>query len=346
MILLLSIFGVAMYLFNSVPNGETHTGDGDHYGEIHPSGSANTSIPAHVAGLTGLVSTSGSVYTTSSAHTMKSGALLIPYRLLDKERYLSEDRSWGAVIRVFPDSKGNIWVLKWCGRNTCLGSDLDSILKFIANGSFLKSLGSGPQGFFIDREDNIWVTDAVGLWIPDAQIYLDKEMTKGHVVMKFSSDGELLLTLSYQGNPADGPGQFNQSSDVVVAKDGHIFVADGHQLSGNNRFVKFTSDDEYVLDWGKEGSDLGQFLYPYAIALDSRGIVFVDDRRNNRIQISSSLYTVGNSPVKYLQDLKCTLTLMGICNDALALHYNSSSGREKGKIRKSIEQLNVKEVYI
>ena len=63
------------------------------------------------------------------------------------------------------------------------------------------------------------------------------------------------------------------------------------------------------------------------------------------LQISSSLYTVGNSPASYLQGVKCALSVMGICNDTLALPYTSFGDQEKEKIRKSLEQLNVEEVF-
>ena len=51
---------------------------------------------------------------------------------------------------------------------------------------------------------------------------------KGHQVFKFSPDGKLLLTLGKAGVAGDGPDTFNQPSDVVVAANGDIFVADGH----------------------------------------------------------------------------------------------------------------------
>ena len=220
----------------------------------------------------------------------ESGSVLPnPYRALGTWGNLPGGRSWGAVIGVFPDSEGNIWVLERCGRNSCLGTDQDPVLKFDADGNLLKSFGGGifawPHGFYIDRDDNIWVTDAAGLWIPDAQPYLDDAEEKGHVVVKFSPAGEVLLTLGEAGVPGETPDRFNQPSDVVVAEDGHIFVADGHQLRGNNRVVKFTPDGEYVLEWGEEGTDIGEFRDPHAIAIDSRGRVFVGDRMNNRIQL-------------------------------------------------------------
>lgn len=59
------------------------------------------------------------------------------------------------------------------------------------------------------------------------------------------------------------------------------------------------------------------------------------------LQISSSLYTVGNSPAKYLQGLKCALSLMGICNDTLALPYRSFGDKERKAVEKSLKNLDL-----
>jgi sugar lactone lactonase YvrE len=49
--------------------------------------------------------------------------------------------------------------------------------------------------------------------------------------------------------------------------------------------VKFTKDGMFIKSWGTRGSAPGQFDTPHAIAIDSRGRVFVADRANNRIEI-------------------------------------------------------------
>jgi sugar lactone lactonase YvrE len=104
-------------------------------------------------------------------------------------------------------------------------------------------------------------------------------------VLKFSRDGKLLLALGKAGVPGDGPDTFNQPSDVVVAANGDIFVADGHGGNSNARVVKFSKDGSFIKAWGKKGSAPGEFDTPHTIALDSRGRLFVGDRNNNRIQI-------------------------------------------------------------
>ena len=73
-------------------------------------------------------------------------------------------------------------------------------------------------------------------------------------------------------------------TDVVVAPNGDIFVADGH-TGKNNRIVKFTKEGKFIKEWGKQGTGPGEFSEPHCIAMDSRGRVIVGDRNNNRIQI-------------------------------------------------------------
>jgi len=228
-------------------------------------------------------------FKTRDSFNEHSEKLPNPYRSVGGWGNLPDGRVWGAVTGVFPDDEGNIWVLERCGQNTCLGSDLDPVLKFDSDGNLLKSFGGGlfawPHGFFVDKDGNIWVTDAAGYWIPDAEPWRDKEKEKGHTVYKFSPDGEILLKLGEPGKPDNGPNHFNMPTDVVVAENGNIFVSDGHQVHGNNRVVKFDPDGTFLTEWGKRGTALEKFREPHTIAIDSKGRVFVGDRMNNRIQI-------------------------------------------------------------
>jgi len=105
------------------------------------------------------------------------------------------------------------------------------------------------------------------------------------VVVKFSPEGKVLMTLGAPGQSGNGPDHFTSPSDVVVAANGDVFVADGHNENGNNRVVKFSKDGKFINAWGKGGWAPGEFHALHAIAMDSSGRIFVGDRGNNRIQI-------------------------------------------------------------
>lgn len=209
--------------------------------------------------------------------TDQAGSLPNPYRTVENGFKLPAGRTWGSTAAVDVDRNGHIWVGERCGANSCAGSNLAPVLEFDQSGKLLKSFGAGmfvfPHGIGVDRDGNVWVTDGQG------------ENGKGHQVFKFSPDGKLLLTLGKPGVTGDGPDAFNQPSDVLVAPNGDIFVADGHGRDSNARIVKFSKDGKFLKTWGRKGSAPGEFDTPHALAMDSRGRLFVADRNNNRIQI-------------------------------------------------------------
>jgi len=200
-----------------------------------------------------------------------------PYRTVESWFKLPDGRMWGSTSAVEVDRDGNLWVAERCGANSCAGSNLPSILKFDASGKLLKSFGEGmfvfPHGIYVDPQGNIWVTDGQG------------KDGKGQQVFKFNPDGKVLMTLGKAGVAGDGLDTFNQPSDVIVAANGDIFVADGHGGNTNARVVKFSKDGKFIKTWGKKGSAPGDFDTPHALAFDSKGRLFVGDRANNRIQI-------------------------------------------------------------
>ncbi|MDZ7668264.1 MAG: peptidyl-alpha-hydroxyglycine alpha-amidating lyase family protein [Gammaproteobacteria bacterium] len=162
---------------------------------------------------------------------------------------------------------------------------MDPVLLFDLDGNVVRSFGAGliawPHGMFVDADDNVWVTDAVGYApVPDGW---------GHVVYKFSPHGELLMTLGRKGVAGDGKDTFRKPNDVVVAANGDIFVADGHGSGpdepANNRIVKFSADGTYLMEFGVAGSGTGEISEPHALAMDSQGRLFVGDRGNSRVLI-------------------------------------------------------------
>jgi len=204
------------------------------------------------------------------------------YQTIEGWAKLPRGREWGATSAVYPAPDGrHIWVAERCGANLCVESDADPVLLFDQSGKLVRSFGAGliawPHGIFVDSEGNVWIADAVG--------YAPVPEGWGHVIYKFSKDGELLMTLGKKGVAGSGRDTFNKPSDVLVAPNGDIFVADGHDAGGNNRIVKFAPDGTYIKEWGSEGQADGQFVDPHALAMDSAGRLFVGDRGNSRIQI-------------------------------------------------------------
>ncbi len=196
---------------------------------------------------------------------------------------LPDGRAYGATSAVYPGPDGRtVWVAERCGQNSCVDrQELATVFQFDLSGRRLRSFGAGlfawPHGMFVDSAGNVWVTDAVGFGAQPEGM--------GHVVYKFSPEGELLMTLGTKGVAGQGPNTFTQPSDVLVAPNGDIFVADGHGAEGNNRIVKLSPDGRFLKEWGSTGTGPGEFQDPHDLAMDSQGRLFVADRANNRIQI-------------------------------------------------------------
>ncbi|MDA0313212.1 MAG: peptidyl-alpha-hydroxyglycine alpha-amidating lyase family protein [Gemmatimonadetes bacterium] len=206
-----------------------------------------------------------------------------PYRTVEGVwAELPNGRTWGSTSAVYTAPDGmSIWVADRCGANTCVGSDVDPVLRYDLDGNLMTSFGVGmvvwPHGMFVDAEGNVWVADAVG--------FGDTPTGRGHVVLKFSPEGELLMKLGEDGVAGTDQSHFDRPNDVLVAPDGSIFVADGHNPTGNNRIMKFAADGTFLLEWGTTGGDNGEFREPHALAMDSQGRLFVADRYNNRLQL-------------------------------------------------------------
>jgi sugar lactone lactonase YvrE len=202
-----------------------------------------------------------------------------PYRMEENWAKLPDGRKWGEAIAVEVDhSDGkSIWVFDRCGANECTNSMIPPIQKFDSSGKFVRAFGAGmfavPHGFYVDREGNVWATDQIA------------RNGKGADVIKFSPEGKVLMTLGKSGMPGNGPDYLDGPSDVIVAPNGDIYVADGHGGAANDRIVKFSKDGKFIRAWGKHGKGPGEFDVLHGIALDSAGRVFVADRANSRIQI-------------------------------------------------------------
>jgi DNA-binding beta-propeller fold protein YncE len=213
------------------------------------------------------------------AGALPSNNLPNPYKI-EEFGQLPNGRKLGATSGIDIDRDGkSVWVFERCGGNTCDGSTVAPLLKFDSAGRLVASFGANmfvyPHGVFVDDDENIWVTDNQP----------NKEHTKGNQVVEFSPTGRVLLTLGTPGVTGDGPDAFNQPSDVVVAPNGNIFVADGHGGDTNARIVKFDKTGKYLMEWGSKGSGQGEFDTPHGLLIDAQGRLLVADRGNSRIQV-------------------------------------------------------------
>jgi NHL repeat len=210
-------------------------------------------------------------------------------------------RRWGEVIRVHVAPDGNIWVFQRCfhdkpsGDATCLnrGDANPPLLEFSPSGALLKQLGVGlfahPHGFTVDRNGNLWTTDTndeesiLGMAAKNA-----RGVAMGQTVMKLSPKGDVLMTIGTPGVGGNGPSLLDRPTGVAIAANGTIFVADGHSRNRSNsaRIVKYAPDGKFLKEWGRMGSEPGNFREPHDLYVGgSKGYVYVADRQNNRIQV-------------------------------------------------------------
>ncbi len=207
-----------------------------------------------------------------------------------------------SAIDIDPDGK-SIWIVERCGTlNNCIGSQVNPVMEFDSTGKVQRQFGKGlfvyPHGMFVDRDGNVWATDlqtnfnrpfvmGTNNRMPDAP-----KGTKpaGAVVMKFSHDGKLLMTLGTPGVSGNDASHFSQPSDVLVARNGDIFVADGHDTQpSNHRIVKFDKTGKFIKAWDACGTatnlPLSKIDCTHSLAMDSQGRLFVANRGNSRISI-------------------------------------------------------------
>jgi DNA-binding beta-propeller fold protein YncE len=200
-----------------------------------------------------------------------------PYHVVENWAKLPPGRVWGMAIGVDIDRDGtSVWVFDRCGGKTCEGSKVAPIQKFDAGGNFITSFGAGifnwPHGLAAAADGTVWVTDG-----------------KDQTVRQFGPDGRAMMVLGKPGVAGNGGDTFNSPSDVLIAPNGDIFVADGHGdfpvKNTNDRIVKFSKDGKFIKAWGRHGTAQGDFDVPHGLAMDSAGRLFVADRANDRIQI-------------------------------------------------------------
>jgi sugar lactone lactonase YvrE len=220
---------------------------------------------------------------TDQVQPVNSGAN--PYRVIRDWAHV-EGRAWGGSNGVAIDRDGRtVWATDRCSPGTtpgCLGTNANPVHHFDESGKEIRSFGGGmfvwPHGIHVDRDGNIWVTDARA------------EQSKGSVVVKFSSEGRVLLTLGKPGVRGNPPEALTDPTAVVTDPgNGDVYVAESHADVSDpalvGRISVFTKSGKFIRTIGKTGTGPGEFRTPHALAFDSKGRLVVADRHNHRIQI-------------------------------------------------------------
>lgn len=159
------------------------------------------------------------------------------------------------------DNQDQLYIVDMTGR----------IQVFTAEGDYLRywrtpiSKAGKPCGLTFDREGNLLVAD-----------------THYFRMLVYTPEGTLLEHKTIGGENGHGPGQFNFVTDCVQDSKGNYYVS---EYGDFDRIQKFTSEGEFVLQWGSHGSRPLQFIQPRTLAIDQHDHIWVADACNHRIQV-------------------------------------------------------------
>ena len=216
----------------------------------------------------------------------------------------------GSTLGVGVDSRDHVFIVhrpETLDGRTEVGASLDppsgqccipapNVLEFDPDGNLVNSWGGSGDGFVwpggnhgltLDPRDNIWIAG--------------NQMGDSHI-LKFTRDGRFLLQVGEPGQGIDSNDttSFARPAKIAFGPEGdEAIVADGY---GNRRVAVIDAETgEFKRYWGAYGNrpsdeDLGpydpdaepapQFRSPVHCAeVSDDGLIYVCDRRNDRIQV-------------------------------------------------------------
>ncbi len=224
---------------------------------------------------------------------------------------LPDEWTLGQVAGIAVDSRDHVWILQrpWSLQSDELAVNTGAVccrpappvLEFTPDGEFVQGWGGEGDGYewpadehgiHVDHLDNVWISSAGGPRLG--------QRTENHL-LKFSRDGTFLLQIGRRGESGGSldPLNLNNAADMYVhPATNELFVADGYV---NRRVIVFDADTgEYRRMWGAygdvpddeapnrpalEGPPSRHFNTVHGIRVSRDGLVYVADRRNNRVQV-------------------------------------------------------------
>jgi DNA-binding beta-propeller fold protein YncE len=253
---------------------------------------------ALVAATVGLV---GALFGVEAIDAQRSGEVMAPRFTVDPfwPKPLPNRWLFGQVSGVAVDRHDHVWIVQ---RPKSLTEDergaalnpprslcclpAPPVIELDAEGRLLQAWG-GPgsgydwpaneHGIFVDHQDHVWLAG---------------NGEKDHHILKFTRTGRFLMQI---GKPGAGTGDHDtrnlgRPADVRLdPTTSELYVADGY---GNHRVIVFDAvTGAYKRHWGANGRPPGErgvkpFGNPvHCVRIAADGLVYVCDRRNNRIQV-------------------------------------------------------------
>ena len=195
---------------------------------------------------------------------------------------------WGNTHGVVEDSQGNIHVHHTVHATS---ESPDSMVVFDRDGKFIRSWGKELRGVAhgLDirregRDEFLYLTanaaNPKATPQPELHSVVLKTTLTGEIVWKIQGPPDIE---AYRPAPDGTPRRYNPTN-VAIAPNGDVYVADGY---GSSYVNQYNSRGEYIRTFGGRGSAAGQLAEPHGIWVDTRSAtptVVVADRRNNRLQ--------------------------------------------------------------
>jgi DNA-binding beta-propeller fold protein YncE len=222
-------------------------------------------------------------------------------------------RQWilGQVSGLAVDARDHVWILQrpWSVADDEKAADPEApcctpappVMEFDVAGNYIQGWGGEGAGYewpkdehtiFVDYKDNVWISSAGG-----PRLATRKE----NQILKFTQRGAFLMQIGHRGMSKGSvdTDNFNNAADIYVyPKTNELFVADGYV---NRRVIVLDADTgKFKRMWGAYGNppddaapnrlqDDGpgpqQFNLVHGVRVSDDGLVYVADRRNNRMQV-------------------------------------------------------------
>jgi DNA-binding beta-propeller fold protein YncE len=217
----------------------------------------------------------------------------------------------GQVSGVAVDARDHVWIIQrpWSLADDEKALNADAaccfpappVMEFDQAGNYVQGWGGEGAGYewpadehtiHVDYKGNVWLSSAGGPRLPTR---------KENQILKFTQAGKFLLQIGHRGMSKGSldTENFNNAADIYVyPKTNEVFVADGYV---NRRVIVLDADTgAFKRMWGAYGNtpddaapnrlqDDGpgpqQFNLVHGIRVSNDGLVYVNDRRNNRMQV-------------------------------------------------------------